>query len=123
MNTMTLVRDLVYQARYTEALKASYRTRKYSTVFKTYIKDHSKDIKYTRLLVWGDVGFGHGREDHYDISNYNPPRNYIYQSAAHDHWGFEITYGNGSSCYQTTGFGDSGPFFRKPMKCVWRRNG
>jgi len=59
MNSLTLIRDLVYQERFTEALRVVYnQASKEIGLF--YVKAHSGNQKPNYILSWDDRGGGLG---------------------------------------------------------------
>jgi len=59
MNPLTIVRDLVYQARYTESLRLIYSSPdEVYHIARSYIKNHSGNRNPYRHSHWWDNGWG-----------------------------------------------------------------
>jgi len=59
-NSLTTIRDLVYQSRYTESIR-HIKNMPYKEIGLPYIKNHSGNLNSIRKTFWLDDGYGYNR--------------------------------------------------------------
>ncbi|MDH5523116.1 MAG: hypothetical protein OEY01_03845 [Desulfobulbaceae bacterium] len=120
MNTLTLIRDLVYQKRFTESFRLVCNPARES-IGLSYIKTHSENLKPNRDSLWFDNSWGAG---------YGCDSRYSYHSGKGfewgDGWGYDwVKKGDGWSCGDGCGDGCGAGYWSRngssSHECKWKK--
>jgi len=122
-NILTILRDLIYQARYSEAIRVlthnSPEPINYiGKIAKQYIKTHSGNIKPKRRAFWRGLGNGDGQSiDSLSSLTSISGRGYgvMYRSSGN---GYDIHIGQGNGYSYTQGNGHSWDYLYT-TSCPW----